>query len=233
MTIAKYHVMITASIFSILFCSYNESFAQYYRYVDTAGTVHLTNDYHSEACKTNGCTLVVLSPEDEAAPTDKKGKIDILKKEESVASPETIVIPKEAVAARKQEVVSSTKEVVAAPVGKPNEIQSVQEIRNLVSQWLNSWKSGDMKTYGSCYAENFKAKGKHLEAWIAYKTKVYKRSKNIDIRLENLQIKPETDDSATAIFTQHYTSSRLKESGEKKLELRKINNEWKIYREMM
>lgn len=224
--------MITASVFSILFCSCHYSFAQYYRYVDTAGAVHLTNDYNSESCKTHGCTLVVLSPEDEAAPADKKGKIDVLKKEESVASKEAVVIPKKVVAAPEKEVVASPKEAGVAPAGKPNEMKSVQEIQSLVSQWLNSWKSGDMKTYGSCYAENFKAKGKNLEAWIAYKTKVYKRSKDINIRLENLQIKPDTD-SATAVFTQHYTSSRLKESGEKKLELRKINNEWKIYREIM
>jgi hypothetical protein len=38
---------------------------------------------------------------------------------------------------------------------------------------------------------------------------------------------------AMAVFTQYYSSSILKHSGKKKLELRKINDEWKIYREIM
>ena len=35
------------------------------------------------------------------------------------------------------------------------------------------------------------------------------------------------------VFTQYYNSSILKYSGKKKLELKKINDEWKISREIM
>ncbi|KUG22177.1 hypothetical protein ASZ90_008042 [hydrocarbon metagenome] len=36
-----------------------------------------------------------------------------------------------------------------------------------------------------------------------------------------------------ARFTQTYSSSILKDKGTKTLELKKIKNEWKIYREIM
>ena len=226
MTIVKYAAFITASVFFVFFCSGNDAFAQYYRYVDSAGVVHLTNDYQSESCKTYGCTLVILSPEDAGDTVVDKGKHDVLRNEKSSAPKEVAVAPDTSV------VIPSGQNLPDAE-GKSAETKSIDaEIENLVSQWLNSWKSGDMKTYRTCYATNFRSKEMNLDAWIAYKSNVYKRSKNINISIDNLQIKTETN-VATVRFTQHYTSSRLKDSGRKKLELRKINNEWKIYREIM
>jgi hypothetical protein len=43
----------------------------------------------------------------------------------------------------------------------------------------------------------------------------------------------ERDNDATAVFTQYYSSSIFKDSGKKTLKLRKINDEWKIYKEIM
>jgi ketosteroid isomerase-like protein len=107
-----------------------------------------------------------------------------------------------------------------------------EDVRNLVNKWLASWKTGDIKTYGSFYAADFESKGKNLDAWLAHKTNVSKKSKNINITIDNLQISAD-ENKATAVFTQQYSSSITKDSGKKTLELRKINNEWKIYREIM
>ena len=85
-----------------------------------------------------------------------------------------------------------------------------------------------MKTYRSCYSADFHSKGMNLDAWISYKTNVYQKSKNINISIGELQISEE-ENNATAAFTQYYSSSIFKDSGKKKLELRKINDEWKIY----
>ena len=105
-----------------------------------------------------------------------------------------------------------------------------EDIRHLVNKWLTSWQSGNMKTYRGCYASNFQSKGMNLDAWIAHKANVRQNSKNINIRIDNLQISAE-ENIATAVFTQYYSSSILNSKSKKKLELRKINNEWKIYRE--
>ena len=107
-----------------------------------------------------------------------------------------------------------------------------EEVRNLVTAWLNSWKAGDIKTYSGFYTTDFNSKGMDLNAWVSHKAKVFKKSKNIKIAIDNLQISADAN-IATATFIQHYNSSLIKESGKKTLEFKKIDNEWKIYSEIM
>ena len=125
-------------------------------------------------------------------------------------------------------------ENLALVSSKQNETTSIPEedVRNLITKWLTSWKSGDMKTYRSCYASDFQSNRMNLNAWISYKTNVRKNSKDINISIDDLLISMDVN-TATAVFTQSYSSSIFKDSGVKTLELRKINDEWKIYREIM
>jgi outer membrane beta-barrel protein len=107
-----------------------------------------------------------------------------------------------------------------------------QEIEIFVSKWLASWESGDMETYRNCYSDDFRSKGMDLSAWIAYKESVRRRSENIRIKIENLQISAdEQTATAKAAFTQYYSSSVLIDKGNKTLFLKKINEDWKIFRE--
>jgi hypothetical protein len=105
-------------------------------------------------------------------------------------------------------------------------------VSNLITQWAKSWKSGNMAVYRTFYASGFRSQGMNLNEWINHKIEVGKRSKNIDIRIDNLQISGDNN-QLTATFTQYYSSNLLKSQGNKKLELRKINGEWKIFREIM
>jgi ketosteroid isomerase-like protein len=107
-----------------------------------------------------------------------------------------------------------------------------KDVEKLVNKWLVSWKSGDMKTYRSCYAPDFQSKGKNLNDWISYKNNLQKKSNNIDINIDDLQISLDGN-TALAVFVQNYSSSILKDSGTKTLELKNINGEWNIYREVM
>jgi hypothetical protein len=155
------------------------------------------------------------------------------------------VAPNEAVVAPKvEEPVTPNEAVVAAPAVTDKNLAQVnnkqietkstskEAVRNLVTKWLTSWKSGDMKTYRSCYASNFQSEVTYINALVSYKTNVHQKSKKINISIDKLQISAD-ENIATAVFTQHYSSAILKYSGKKKLELRKINDEWKIYREIM
>ncbi len=114
----------------------------------------------------------------------------------------------------------------------PPTVAPEESIRNLIAEWLESWKSGDMETYRSCYAPDFQSRGMNLDAWVAHKTKIIRNSKKIDIRMERLQITAREND-ATAAFVQHYSSSASKNSGKKTLELKKTDGQWRIYRETM
>jgi hypothetical protein len=148
---------------------------------------------------------------------------------ETITPNEAVVTPKEAVVAAPSvtdnlaQVKSNQKEKKAIPK---------EAVRDLLTKWLTSWKSGDMKTYRSCYASDFQSKGMNLDAWVSHKTNVYQKSKNINVSIDNLQISAD-ENNVTVEFIQHYSSSIFKYSGKKKLELRKINDEWKIYREIM
>jgi tetratricopeptide (TPR) repeat protein len=118
---------------------------------------------------------------------------------------------------------------------KQDKTKSIPEndVRILITKWLASWRSGDMKTYRSCYDEsNFQSKGMNLDAWISSKADVYKKSKNIKININHLQISADVN-TAKAVFTQDYQSSIFKYKGKKTLELKKIGDEWKIYKEFM
>ena len=114
----------------------------------------------------------------------------------------------------------------------PSKLPSADPTRDLVNKWVTSWKSGDMTNYRSCYASNFESKGMKLNDWVDHKASVRKSSKIIDISIDDLRISTEAN-SATAVFIQHYNSSTLKSTGKKKLDLIKINGDWKIYRENM
>ena len=129
---------------------------------------------------------------------------------------------------------AATNKNLAQVSSKQNETRSIpkEAVRNLLTKWVASWKSGDMKTYRSCYASNFQSKEMDLNAWISHKAAVRQNSKNINIRIDNLQISAD-DNTAKASFIQHYSSSMLNSKGKKTLELKKTGNEWKIYREIM
>jgi len=129
---------------------------------------------------------------------------------------------------------AATNKNLAQVSSKQNETRSIpkEAVRNLLTKWVASWKSGDMKTYRSCYASNFQSKEMDLNAWISHKAAVRQNSKNINVRIDNLQISAGVN-TATVVFTQYYNSSILNSKSKKKLELRKISNEWKIYQEII
>jgi len=180
---------------------------------------------------------VVVAPKVEEPVTPKEAVV-APKVEEPVTPREVAVAPKV------EEPIAPKEAVVAVPAvtdknlaqgnNKQIETKSASEkaVRNLLTKWLNSWKSGDMKTYRSCYAPNFQSEVTYINALVSYKTNVRKKNKKINISIDKLQISAD-ENIATAVFTQHYRSAILKYSGKKKLELRKINDEWKIYREIM
>ncbi len=109
---------------------------------------------------------------------------------------------------------------------------SKEGIQNLINKWLASWQSGDMENYRSCYASDFKSKGKNLDAWVAQKTAINSKNKNVKISIDDLQIVAE-ENIASAAFIERYSSSTNKNSGKKILKLKKINNEWKIDKEII
>jgi len=67
-----------------------------------------------------------------------------------------------------------------------------------------------------------------LNAWISHKAAVRQNSKNINIRIDNLQISAGAN-TAIAVFTQYYNSSYSTVKVGRKLELRKIKRRMEKY----
>lgn len=127
---------------------------------------------------------------------------------------------------------ASTDKNIASVNAPENQINTDTkgEVAAVVNKWANSWQSGDMESFRSCHAENFKSKNMNLNGWVSHKIDIRKRSKNINVRIDNLHITVDAG-SAAASFTQYYSSSILKDKTSKKLELKKTDGEWKIFRE--
>jgi hypothetical protein len=107
-----------------------------------------------------------------------------------------------------------------------------EEVRTLLNKWIQSWESGEINHYSSFYDSDFHSKGVDLNAWISHKARVFKKSKDIKITMDDLRISV-NGDKAAATFIQNYQSSINRDSGKKTLDLRKVNNEWKIFNEIM
>lgn len=169
----------------------------------------------------------------------KKDEPVVIKKVVAASKVEEPVIHKEVVAPKTeapvapQSIAVSPVETVKPKVEQIDKKSADEEtIQNLINKWVASWQSGDMETYRRCYASDFQSKGKDLNAWVSYKAKLHKKSKNVRINIEHLQITADAN-IASAVFTQNYNSSIFKDSGEKTLKLIKTNNEWKIREEIM
>lgn len=109
-------------------------------------------------------------------------------------------------------------------------IAGYTQLEDTIHDWLKSWEAGDMEKYGSYYTADFKGRGMDRKRWISYKTGVNNRSKNIRITASDMKIMPASHD-VTVIFKQEYHSSGYTDTGIKKLRLKKVQDQWMIYRE--
>jgi len=105
-----------------------------------------------------------------------------------------------------------------------------REIVDLVAEWADAWSSKDIHRYRACYAPDFQAQEMDLAAWIRYKESLNKLYARIRIGIEDLNIEQGLERS-TATFLQRYDSSRYQAVGTKRLRLKRIGEEWKIYQE--
>jgi murein L,D-transpeptidase YafK len=127
---------------------------------------------------------------------------------------------------------STSVPAVKRPEFKETDSVDQRDIKAMLDKWVTSWQTGDMNTYRSCYSPNFRSKEKDLDDWVAHKINVRKNSKNIKVSIGNIQVMV-SGDNAKASFVQSYSSSILRGHGKKTLELKKLNNKWKISREIM
>ena len=109
------------------------------------------------------------------------------------------------------------------------------EITELLRGWIAAWSEKDLERYISYYASDFESRNMDRSAWEKYKGSLYALYGPITITFRDLQIEPKGDNQRVVTFRQTYRASRSKVSdgyeaiGIKRLFLKRVGNDWKIY----
>ena len=109
-------------------------------------------------------------------------------------------------------------------------------IAKLVKGWIKAWSEKDLERYISYYASDFKFRRMNRNAWKRYKGRLNKLYGPITITFQDFQIKSDHDKRVVA-FRQNYSASKsnlsdgYKAIGIKRLFLKRVGKDWKIYHE--
>ncbi|MBI3813093.1 MAG: SPOR domain-containing protein, partial [Nitrospinae bacterium] len=129
------------------------------------------------------------------------------------------------------ESISSFKNMTEAPpVESLHPIESFTNgeiIRQKIMEWKKDWESKDLEKYISRYSKGFSSEGYNLSTWKESKNKFNRRHSNMEITIENIQIKKEKN-LITASFLQKFKSDKIESSGRKLLYFEKEGDDWKI-----
>jgi tetratricopeptide (TPR) repeat protein len=102
---------------------------------------------------------------------------------------------------------------------------SNEEVLKFLQRWREFWEKKD-----DGYFELYSPKGcMDFERFVRYKKRIWKRSQNIKVRIEDLHIRRNPDNSVCVTFRQLYSSSIMKSKARKALCLRKENGIIRIY----
>jgi len=106
------------------------------------------------------------------------------------------------------------------------------EISNLLKAWAQAWSTGSAEGYLAFYSEKFIPEGQiGLAKWADQRRQRINPKQDINVRLENIEVKVKKSDLIEVVFNQFYTSQTLKARANKKITLEKNKNQWKIIRE--
>ena len=116
------------------------------------------------------------------------------------------------------------------PVEK--KLVSKKQAQDLINNWISAWTNNDFTSYKNSYIDDFKGRFLSHQDWLDNREPRVKYTKNIIIKINNLQIIEESDSKFKVRFTQDYSSSAIKSVGTKILEFTLIDNVFKISSEI-
>lgn len=100
-------------------------------------------------------------------------------------------------------------------------------LEEIIESWRKGWESKEIDRYMSFYGPKFNSGRKNWHQWKAYKARLAKRYKHIEVEIDNLRIF-KNDGVVLAKFDQRYSTPRFESWGEKRLYLQQNSDEWKI-----
>lgn len=122
--------------------------------------------------------------------------------------------------------------VKAAVQAPPADALPAAELSRTVEDWAAAWSRKDVKGYLGHYAADFKVPdGKSRSAWESDRRVRIEKPGAIEVKVENVKVRPAGADRADVSFRQHYRSVGLKTSATKTLTLVKRDGRWLIQQE--
>ena len=119
-----------------------------------------------------------------------------------------------------------------ATIDAPKQLDRVKAVNDAITKWTNSWSSKDVNGYIESYAPEFKpSKGLSRNAWEKGRKKRLSSPTFIKITLSNISINFRGENLAKVSFEQEYQSDTYRDTVNKEITLKMIDNEWLITRE--
>jgi len=148
----------------------------------------------------------------------EKNKLDQLSFSYVLSSQETKVV------------IDKKNTIEELPIEK--KLVSKKQAQDLINNWISAWTNNDFTSYKNSYIDDFKGRFLSHQDWLDNREPRVKYTKNIIIKINNLQIVEQSDSKFKVRFTQDYSSSAIKSVGTKILEFTLIDNVFKISSEI-
>lgn len=116
------------------------------------------------------------------------------------------------------------------PSSDQNPTGEVQQIKQMIESWRQSWQAKDLNAYIAHYHGQFTGNGKGLKEWKSHKKALNDRYRKISIQVSDLKVTV-AGTRAVITFVQKYRSDRHQSTGWKNMVLLKQSDSWKILKE--
>lgn len=106
------------------------------------------------------------------------------------------------------------------------------DVTNQVKAWVAAWSARDYNAYSGYYAKTFVPEGGlSRDEWAQQRRSRISASDGISVDIQDLNVRLDGPDRATARFRQNYQSSAYRDTSQKTLEMIKVDGKWLINRE--
>jgi len=109
--------------------------------------------------------------------------------------------------------------------------QRFQQVRQAVLDWADAWTRKDLDAYVSAYAPDYRDGKPSHDAWVAWRRQRILRPGDIRVTISDIRIRRHDDHRARVDFVQAYRSPNYRDRVVKRLDMTRIDGDWKIVRE--
>lgn len=123
--------------------------------------------------------------------------------------------------------------VIANNLSEVNRPTDLADLYKASQEWISAWAKRDLENYISFYADDFENAGKNVGAYRSYKQAVFKRYKEMFVKMDNVRIVTHPK-YALVMMNQDFKGDKHFKSGGRKLLYwrRDTGGRWRIVREM-